>query len=153
MWFFCVTLHHCMIQHWPSEAVYMNYNLVRSPWHTKEDGVSPGWTLAVTNTIRLVSSGYRLSGWVIVIRSRRLCCWKKMSEVSIPNTELGLGYWNLSGLVENKEYIELGNRCFWVSFNRYIWVSGKHEEFRTFKSCTVNTVVIMEHVFSGFAKL
>ncbi len=45
-----------------------------SPWHTYEAGLSPGWTLAVMNTILAREEGSRLRGWVIVRRSSGRCC-------------------------------------------------------------------------------
>ena len=65
------------VLHWHTQMLEMIHVL---PWHTNDEGVSPGCTLAVTKTTLLVSSGTRLSGWVMVIRSRRLCCWKTKQE-------------------------------------------------------------------------
>lgn len=53
------------------------------PWHTKEAGVSPGWTLPVMNTIlrgeeREEGEG---QGEEIVSRSRFLCCWRRIKNI------------------------------------------------------------------------
>ena len=48
---------------------------ITSPWQTKEEGDSPGWTRAVMNTNLQRVPGSRFFGEVIVRRSRRLFCW------------------------------------------------------------------------------
>jgi len=65
----CRTGHSCVVH------VHVIENGRHKPWTTCDDGVSPGWTRAVRNTIFFLSVQLRLAGSVIVSRSTRLCCY------------------------------------------------------------------------------
>ena len=50
------------------------------PWQTNDEGVSPGCTLAVTNTTLCLSPRTRFSGFVMVSRSSLRCCWNQQNN-------------------------------------------------------------------------